>query len=167
VTGSGPHEKVITPPLATAATNASLVQLSFVPLPTTVRGLETFASTPSVGIAHWPLGLPAGGPSPSGGNEASVVGPPLVLPVPLLEAAPPLAPTWPLAPSLVAVSPLHAAALAAKTNARTKVMESERWIFIGVLQDRRFGRSRTLNFVARCEAHIALRAFNNRHAPVI
>ena len=35
VTGFGPQLKVITPPLATAATTACEVQLSGVPLPTT------------------------------------------------------------------------------------------------------------------------------------
>ena len=38
VTGSGPQSKVMTPPVATAATNASPVQLAGVPVPTTVVG---------------------------------------------------------------------------------------------------------------------------------
>jgi len=41
VCGAPPQANVMTPPLATAATNASLVQLAAVPVPTTVRGFET------------------------------------------------------------------------------------------------------------------------------
>ena len=63
VTGSGPHANVITPPRATAATNAALVQLAAVPSPTTVVGVELSSGAASAGIAQWPSGLPAGGPS--------------------------------------------------------------------------------------------------------
>jgi hypothetical protein len=40
VTGSGPHENVMTPPAATAATTAADVQLAAVPSPTTRSGRE-------------------------------------------------------------------------------------------------------------------------------
>src|SRR5437868_14892229 len=70
VTGSGPHEKVMIPPSATASTKASDVQLSGVPLPTTVVGWETSSGCASAGTAHLPSGLPAGmaaaGAAPSG-----------------------------------------------------------------------------------------------------
>ena len=62
VTGSGPQSKVITPPAATASTKAWLVQLSGVPLPTTVVGFETSTNCASAGTAQLPSGLPAGGP---------------------------------------------------------------------------------------------------------
>src|SRR5688500_14370895 len=62
VIGSGPQAKVMTPPLATAATNAAEVQLSFVPAPTTVVGRETSSAFASSGTAHAPSGFPAGGP---------------------------------------------------------------------------------------------------------
>jgi len=54
---------VITPPFATAATNAAEVQLSGVPVPTTVVGLELSSAWASAGTGHFPAGLPAGGPS--------------------------------------------------------------------------------------------------------
>src|SRR6266513_2069387 len=63
VTGAGPQSKVMTPPLATAATKASPVQLAGVPEPTTVRGLEMSSARASAGTAQVPAGLPAGGPS--------------------------------------------------------------------------------------------------------
>ena len=63
VTGSGPQSNVMTPPCATAATNASPVQLAAVPVPTTVVGLDTSSGCASAGTAQWPSGLPAGGPS--------------------------------------------------------------------------------------------------------
>src|SRR5204863_10207561 len=62
VTGSGPQSNVITPPAATAATNAVLVQLSGVPVPTTVRGDDTSSAAASAGTPHAPSGLPAAGP---------------------------------------------------------------------------------------------------------
>src|SRR5262245_52115356 len=62
VIGSGPQLKVITPPLATAATTASPVQLAGVPSPTTERGVDTSSRPASAGTMHLPSGLPAGGP---------------------------------------------------------------------------------------------------------
>src|SRR5262245_25255909 len=62
VTGSGPQAKVMTPPLATASTNAAEVQLSFVPEPTTVVGLEVSSAFAPSGTAQAPAGLPAAGP---------------------------------------------------------------------------------------------------------
>jgi hypothetical protein len=61
VTGAGPHEKVITPPAATADTTACDVQLAAVPLPTTCVGCEVFTGLPSAGTLAWPFGLPACG----------------------------------------------------------------------------------------------------------
>lgn len=57
-TGAGPHEKVMTPPLATAATTAAEVQLAAVPLPTTVVGCDVSTAWPAAGIGAWPSGLP-------------------------------------------------------------------------------------------------------------
>jgi hypothetical protein len=54
VVGALPQLKVITPPLATADTKASLVQLSGVPVPTTVRGLDTSSACASRGTAQPP-----------------------------------------------------------------------------------------------------------------
>ena len=54
VVGSLPQLKVMTPPFATAATKASLVQLSGVPVPTTVRGLETTSRRASAGTSQPP-----------------------------------------------------------------------------------------------------------------
>jgi hypothetical protein len=62
VTKAGPQSKVTTPPRATAATKASLVQLAGVPFPTTVVGLEVSSARASAGTSQWPAGLPAGGP---------------------------------------------------------------------------------------------------------
>ncbi|GAA4575534.1 hypothetical protein GCM10023193_74340 [Planotetraspora kaengkrachanensis] len=59
VTGSGPQEKVITPPAATAATTAFDVQLPGVPVPTTRVGREVSTGLASAGTAARPLGLPA------------------------------------------------------------------------------------------------------------
>jgi hypothetical protein len=53
--------KVTTPPLATAATTASDVQLAGVPLPTTVVGCATLLACPSAGTAQAPAELPATG----------------------------------------------------------------------------------------------------------
>jgi hypothetical protein len=58
-TGSGPQEKVMTPPAATAVTTAAEVQLAGVPLPTTWSGREVSTGCASAGIAAWPFGLPA------------------------------------------------------------------------------------------------------------
>lgn len=63
VVGFAPQLKVITPPFATAATNASPVQLAAVPVPTTVVGVDTSAAWPSAGTGALAPGLPAGGPS--------------------------------------------------------------------------------------------------------
>src|SRR5712675_621190 len=72
VTGSGPQLKVMTPPFATAATNASPVQLDGVPVPTTVVGDDTSSGCPSGGIEACPSTQPAGGPAcgfVAGGSE--------------------------------------------------------------------------------------------------
>src|SRR5258708_6753257 len=63
VTGSAPQSNVITPPFATALTNASPVQLSLVPVPTTVFGFDASSALASTGTSHFPSGFPAGGPS--------------------------------------------------------------------------------------------------------
>jgi hypothetical protein len=93
VFGEGPQSKVTTPPLATAATNASDVQLSGVPVPTTVVGFATLSAAASAGTAHFPVGLPAAGPS-----SGLVGGPPLApeLPPPEDPPGPPLVPGDPL-----------------------------------------------------------------------
>src|SRR5689334_3942432 len=57
VTGSGPHEKVMIPPLATASTTACDVQLAGVPVPTTTSGWEV-----STGAASGGRGPPPGFP---------------------------------------------------------------------------------------------------------
>src|SRR3954447_21341602 len=59
VTGSGPHENVITPPAATARTTAADVQLAAVPCPTTRVGWDVSTARPSGGTGAWPSGLPA------------------------------------------------------------------------------------------------------------
>src|SRR5690606_17485846 len=64
VTGSGPQSKVITPPSATASMNASAVQLTGLPSPTTRSGDELSAAAASAGTVQSPSGLPAGGPAP-------------------------------------------------------------------------------------------------------
>src|SRR5262245_34070245 len=63
VTGSGPQSKVIMPPFATAATNASPVQLAGLPVPMTVVGDDTSSAWATGGMGAWPSGQPAGGPS--------------------------------------------------------------------------------------------------------
>src|ERR1700761_4530447 len=76
VVGSAPQLNVITPPLATAATTASPVQLAGVPVPTTVVGLDTSSACASAGTAHVPSGLPAAGPlSTAVGGPASPCAP--------------------------------------------------------------------------------------------
>jgi hypothetical protein len=71
VTGSAPQSKVTTPPLATAATTASEVQLAGVPLPTTVVGRDVSRAWPDAGTAQPPAGLPAAGaPPPAAGAGA-------------------------------------------------------------------------------------------------
>jgi hypothetical protein len=66
-TGAEPHEKVITPPLATAATTAAEVQLPALPLPTTVVGCEVSTACPAAGTAACPPGFPNEG---TGGGDA-------------------------------------------------------------------------------------------------
>src|SRR5256885_13368846 len=61
VTGSGPQSKVMTPPFATAATNASPVQPAALPVPTTVVGDDTSSAWPSAGGGAWAPGDPARG----------------------------------------------------------------------------------------------------------
>lgn len=89
--GAGPQLNVMTPPAATAAMNASLVQLAGVPVPTTVRGLATLSGCASAGTAQLPFGLPAAGPVSGfvGGSPLLVL--PLLVPLPL-EPLVPLAP---------------------------------------------------------------------------
>jgi hypothetical protein len=69
VTGSGPHEKVMIPPAATAATTASEVQLAAVPLPTTRVGREVSTAAASGGTGARPFGLPAGGTGVDGRRD--------------------------------------------------------------------------------------------------
>jgi hypothetical protein len=61
VTGAGPHENVIIPPAATAATTASEVQLGGVPSPITRVGPDVSTALASGGTAARPFGLPAEG----------------------------------------------------------------------------------------------------------
>jgi hypothetical protein len=99
VVGSGPHLKVITPPFATAATNASPVQLAGEPVPITVVGFDTSSACASGGTTALPSGFPAGGPSC--GFVGGVVVPPLVV---APEVPPPLVPP-PLVPELPELPP--------------------------------------------------------------
>ncbi|WP_370383403.1 hypothetical protein [Catenulispora sp. GAS73] len=57
-TGAAPHEKVMTPPLATAATTAAEVQLAGLPSPTTVVGCDVSTACAAAGTGAWPSGLP-------------------------------------------------------------------------------------------------------------
>jgi len=59
VTGFEPHLKTIFPPLATAETTASEVQLSGVPVPMTRLGLAVLTARPAVGTFTFPDGFPA------------------------------------------------------------------------------------------------------------
>ena len=61
VTGLAPQSKVITPPLATAATTAPDVQLAAVPLPITWSGWEVFTGRAAAGMGAPPAGFPARG----------------------------------------------------------------------------------------------------------
>src|SRR4051812_41798846 len=61
VCGAAPQSKVITPPLATALTKASPVQLSAVPVPTTVVGRLLSSTLASAGTGQRPSGFPAAG----------------------------------------------------------------------------------------------------------
>src|SRR5438477_11583684 len=80
VTTLPPQLNAMVPPWVTAAPSAANVQLSGVPVPTTLLGLEMSADCPSVGTpaAHEPFGLPAlHGPTvpPPEPVEPLVVGP--------------------------------------------------------------------------------------------
>src|SRR6188768_3347974 len=61
VTGTGPQSNVITPPWLTADCRASNEQLAWLPVPTTVVGLEVSAGCPEAGTPalHLPSGFPA------------------------------------------------------------------------------------------------------------
>ena len=61
VTGLAPQSKVITPPLATAATTAPDVQLAAVPLPITWSGWAVFTGRAAAGMGAPPAGFPARG----------------------------------------------------------------------------------------------------------
>ncbi|GAB3904437.1 hypothetical protein GCM10029964_098170 [Kibdelosporangium lantanae] len=61
VTGSSPHENVITPPAATADRRDWDVQLPAVPSPTTRVGLLVSSAFAAAGTAAFPAGLPAAG----------------------------------------------------------------------------------------------------------
>src|SRR5690349_12856206 len=61
VTGLAPQLKVITPPLATAATTAADVQPAAVPLPITWSGWEVSAGRAAAGIGAPPARFPARG----------------------------------------------------------------------------------------------------------
>src|ERR1700722_13544015 len=63
VTGRGPHEKVMIPPAATAATTAWEVQLAGVPLPIPRVGCAVLTGCAAAGTGAVPAGLPAGGPA--------------------------------------------------------------------------------------------------------
>src|SRR5262249_55010356 len=83
VVGREPQSKVMTPPAATAATNAPEVQLAGVPVPPTVLGLAMLSACASAGTTQVPFGLPAGGPS-----SGLVGGPPSLLEQPASVARP-------------------------------------------------------------------------------
>src|SRR5881394_792751 len=74
VTGSGPHEKVMTPPAATALTTASEVQLAGVPVPMTRVGWLVSAAAASAGTIACPPGLPPGGAGSGFGEGAAGAG---------------------------------------------------------------------------------------------
>src|SRR5690348_2085089 len=59
VTGLAPQSKVITPPLATAATTAADVQPAAVPLPITWSGCEVSTGRAAAGTSAPPAGFPA------------------------------------------------------------------------------------------------------------
>nr|WP_228561900.1 hypothetical protein [Catenulispora rubra] len=72
-TGAEPHEKVMTPPFATAATTAADVQLAALPSPTTVVGCDVSTACAAAGTGAWPSGLP----NAAGGGTAVVAAPAL------------------------------------------------------------------------------------------
>src|SRR5882757_9492287 len=107
VRGAAPQLNVTTPPLATALTNASPVQLSGAPLPTTVRGAATLSGCASAGTSHLPSGLPGAGVSPGAVPPVPATPEPAVppepdappeldVPPPPAEPPPPLVPPAPL-----------------------------------------------------------------------
>ena len=57
VTGAGPHENVMTPPAATAATTAADVHEAGVPSPMTRVGCDVSSAIASAGTLAWPSGL--------------------------------------------------------------------------------------------------------------
>ena len=122
VAGSGPQLNVMIPPAATAAMNASGVQLSCVPVPTTVVGLDTSSSCASLGIGHVPSGLPG-----SPGWIGTTV-PPLTPPEPLSLTPPePLSLTPPEPLSLPAEP--HALKSAAAPMAHAHTLETSNQLF--------------------------------------
>src|SRR4051812_17553871 len=70
VTGALPQLNVITPPLPTAASSSANVQLSGVPVPTTVSGAETSADIAAAGTParQCPSGLPFAGATDPGAS---------------------------------------------------------------------------------------------------
>src|SRR3954469_24331497 len=72
VAGAAPQSNVMAPPFATAATNASDVQLAAVPSPMTVFALVMLSACASAGTAPFSSAVSAGGPA-----AESVGGPPL------------------------------------------------------------------------------------------
>jgi hypothetical protein len=69
VTGAGPHEKVMIPPAATAATTAAEVQLAAVPVPMTRVGCDVSTGSPATGTGTAPEVLPTG----AAGTAAAVL----------------------------------------------------------------------------------------------
>src|SRR5512140_331108 len=133
VAGSAPQSKVMMPPLATAATNASPVQLAGVPVPMTVVGFETSSGPASGGSGSCPSGLPAGGPDcgfvggtapPSGSvplDDELPDDPPDDDEAPLLPPLVPLAP--PLDPAGAELPELHAVTAAKTTSVAAATAE--------------------------------------------
>ncbi len=74
VTGAGPHEKVMIPPAATAATTAAEVQLAGVPVPITRVGRAVLTACAAAGTGAVPAGLPAAGPAGGAGGGAGELG---------------------------------------------------------------------------------------------
>jgi hypothetical protein len=73
VTGSGPQEKVMMPPAATAATTAADVQDAGVPVPTTRVGREVFTWAASAGTGTKALVAPlTARAAPAAGARAAV-----------------------------------------------------------------------------------------------
>ncbi len=117
VTAPLPQSKVMTPPRVAAAWSLLKLQLSWVPVPTTVVGLEVSAGWPLAGtpVLHEPLGFPALVTVPASLVFASPCPPvpllPPVLPPVWLELLPPVLPgVFPPAPP-VALLPAPPVAL--------------------------------------------------------